>query len=176
MSLPYSTDSRSVSDGDPTDCLHSAGEETAIGRNLLHPRVVRFNVLGVPQPKGSARGFVVMKAGQKPRAIVTSDNKNLRGWADSVRYAAQDACGETFFDAAVQLQIAFTFSRPKSVSAKKRPYMTTRPDTSKLVRAAEDALNGIVWKDDAQVVAIIATKAYVDGPGGAVVTVTEVQP
>ena len=59
---------------------------------------------------------------------------------------------------------------------KKRPYMTTRPDTSKLVRGAEDALNGVIWKDDAQVITIIATKAYCDGPGGAVITITEVLP
>lgn len=144
---------------------------------LTEPRSVRFQVFGKAEPKGSARGFVLMKAGKKPRAVVTSDNKNLRSWADSVRYAAQDAAaGGIFFDGPVQLQIAFTFSRPKSVSAKKRPFMTTRPDTSKLVRGAEDALNGILWKDDAQVIAIIATKAYVDGPGGAVVTVTEVLP
>lgn len=115
-----------------------------------------------------------MKAGSKPRAIVTSDNKNLRAWADSVRYAAQDL--EAFFEGPVRLEIEFFFSRPKSVSVKKRPHMVTRPDTSKLVRGAEDALNGILWKDDAQVVALIATKHYVDGPAGAVVTVTEVLP
>lgn len=142
---------------------------------LEEPRRVSFRVLGVPQPKGSARGFVVMKAGSKPRAIVTSDNKNLRSWADSIRYAAQDAAVE-FFDGAVQLQIEFMFTRPKSSNPKKRPFMTTRPDCSKLVRGAEDALNGILWKDDAQVVAIVATKRYVDGPGGAIVTVTEVLP
>lgn len=139
---------------------------------MSEPRRVRFEVFGTPQPKGSARGFVAMKAG-KPRAIVTSDNKKLRGWADSVRYAAQDA-GDVFFEGAVRLDIDFHFSRPKSATPKKRPFMTTRPDVSKLVRAAEDALNGILWKDDAQVVLIVATKSYVDGPGGAVVTVTEV--
>lgn len=143
---------------------------------LEAPRQVHFQVYGIPQPKGSARGFVAMKAGQKPRAIVTSDNKNLRSWADSVRYAAQEVAGDVFFEGPVELRIAFTFSRPKSATPKKRPCMTTRPDVSKLVRAAEDALNGLVWKDDAQVVAILATKSYVDGPGGAAVTVTEVLP
>lgn len=138
------------------------------------PRVVRFQVRGVPQPKGSARGFVAMKAGKKPRAIVTSDNKNLRPWADSIRYAAQDAAGDVFFQGAVSLQIEFQFSRPKSVKPKKRPFMTTKPDASKLLRGAEDALTGILWRDDAQVVAAIVTKTYVDGPGGALVTVTEV--
>ena len=38
--------------------------------------------------------------------------------------------------------------------------MTTAPDLSKLVRGFEDAVKGILWKDDSQVTAITASKAY----------------
>jgi len=42
----------------------------------------------------------------------------------------------------------------------------TRPsDLDKLVRAVLDALTGIVWKDDAQVVALKATKVQGVTPG-----------
>ena len=38
----------------------------------------------------------------------------------------------------------------------------TRPDVGKLARAVEDALTGIVWEDDAQIVDQTATKSYID--------------
>lgn len=140
----------------------------------MSARRVSFQVYGLPKPKGSARGFVVQKAGQKPRAIITSDNKGLKAWETSVREAAQQVAGQEFFTDAVRLQIEFWFPRPKSVSAKKRPHLITKPDLSKLIRGAEDALSGVIFRDDSQVVAIIATKAYVEGPAGACITVEEV--
>lgn len=42
---------------------------------------------------------------------------------------------------------------------------TTKPDVTKLVRAAEDALTGIVWADDALIVHQVAGKRYGDTPG-----------
>jgi Holliday junction resolvase RusA-like endonuclease len=147
---------------------------TAAALPLTEPRTVSFEVFGIPKPKGSARGFVAMKAG-KARAIVVADNsKALRSWEGSVRDAAQRVAGEQYFTEAVRLRIDFWFPRPKSVSVKKRPYFTTKPDLSKLVRSAEDALNGVVFKDDCQVVEVVATKRYADGPAGARVTVSEV--
>lgn len=139
----------------------------------MTPRRVSFQVYGLPKPKGSARGFIAMKAG-KARAIVTSDNKNLKAWESCVRDAAQRVVGEQYFTEAVRMQIEFWFPRPKSVSAKKRPHLTTKPDLSKLIRGAEDALNGVLFRDDSQIIAIIATKAYVEGPAGANITVEEV--
>ena len=139
---------------------------------LVEPRRVTFKVYGIPKPKGSARGFVVMKAGKKPRAIVTSDNKSLKSWEAAVRDAARDVVGEAFFTEAVALKIDFWF--PRSKAAKKRPYMITIPDLSKLVRGAEDALNAVLFADDKLIVLIEATKRYVDeGPAGASITVEE---
>lgn len=140
------------------------------------PRSVTFDIYGIPKPKGSARAFVAMKAGKKPRAIVTTDNKSLKSWEAAVRDAARDVVGQAYFTEAVSLEIDFWFPRPKSVSAAKRPHMTTKPDLSKLLRGAEDALNGVIFKDDAQVVRAITAKRYVDGPAGARITVTEMFP
>ena len=136
---------------------------------------ITFTVHGTPKPKGSARGFVVMKAG-KARAIVTSDNKTLKSWEAAVRFAAQDVAGQVFFAGAIALSVTFYLQRPKSVSEKKRPFMTTKPDLSKLVRGLEDALTEILWRDDAQVTAITASKVYAaDGESSrAVITVSTV--
>jgi Holliday junction resolvase RusA-like endonuclease len=60
---------------------------------------------------------------------------------------------------------------PKALSKKKaaaamagelRPI--TRPDTSNYVKSAEDSLNGIVFRDDSQIVELIARKWYSDRP------------
>jgi Holliday junction resolvase RusA-like endonuclease len=39
------------------------------------------------------------------------------------------------------------------------------PDLDKLIRAILDALTGVVWRDDGQVVDIVASKVYADTPG-----------
>ncbi len=42
---------------------------------------------------------------------------------------------------------------------------TGRPDVTKLIRSTEDALTGIVWRDDAQIVEQIGHKGYAQKPG-----------
>ena len=54
------------------------------------------------------------------------------------------------------MSLAFWFARPKKPS---NPY--PRGDCDKYVRGCLDALTGILYRDDSQVVAIAATKHYV---------------
>ena len=54
-------------------------------------------------------------------------------------------------------------------------FPTGRPDRVKLIRSTEDALTGILWKDDSQVVAGIESKIYVERDPGVVITVSTVQ-
>ena len=68
------------------------------------------------------------------------------------------------------LKIQFTYGWPASTSKKKRAdpiaaYRTARPDLDNLVKLIGDSLNTIVWSDDAQIVALTATKCYGDIPG-----------
>ena len=46
---------------------------------------------------------------------------------------------------------------------------------TKLIRAVEDALTGIVWRDDAQVAVQKVAKVYGDEPQGAVITIEEIE-
>ena len=50
--------------------------------------------------------------------------------------------------------------RPESVSIAKRPLMTVKPDVDKVLRATLDALTGIAYEDDAQVVDAHPVKRY----------------
>ncbi|MBK8974123.1 MAG: RusA family crossover junction endodeoxyribonuclease [Hahellaceae bacterium] len=47
---------------------------------------------------------------------------------------------------------------------------TTKPDTDNCLKSIKDALNGVIWFDDAQVVQIEAQKIYSTNPG-ALITV-----
>jgi len=75
-----------------------------------------------------------------------------------------------FADGALCVTIAFRLPRPKS-KPKKFVLPTSKPDASKLARAAEDELTGIVWRDDAQVCKLVVTKVYATGIPGATITV-----
>ena len=71
-------------------------------------------------------------------------------------------------EGAVNMNIIYAFRRPKSLSKKERNEIdggktvpkTTKPDIDNLVKAILDALNGIVWKDDAQVTQINIQKIW----------------
>jgi crossover junction endodeoxyribonuclease RusA len=122
--------------------------------------VIEFHVPGVPRPKGSTR--VVGHAGK--RAIVRASNADLlEPWCAMVGYAARAACrksGAAFplADAAFRVGLTYVFARPKGhfgakgLRAAAPAEHTQRPDVDKLERAALDAMTGIVWADDCQVV------------------------
>ena len=71
-------------------------------------------------------------------------------------------------EGAVNMNIVYAFRRPQSLSKKERNEIdggktvpkTTKPDIDNLTKAILDALNGIAWKDDAQVTQINIQKIW----------------
>ena len=112
-------------------------------------------VRGTPAPQGSKKAFVV-----KGRAIVTDANpKTLKDWRSAVNLTLQDRWEGPPIEGPVNVVLNFYLLKPKSVPKKRtRPHV--RPDLDKLVRAVLDALTGICFKDDAQVVSMQAEKHY----------------
>lgn len=137
---------------------------------------MRFTVPGVPVPQGSKTAFVV-----KGRAVVAESNRaKLKPYRATVAEAAAAATnGGGLVTGPVRLELLLVFARPKShfrtgayaaVLRDDAPaYVSTRPDASKVTRAIEDALTGIVWRDDAQVAELAVTKVYGDPPRAEVV-------
>jgi Holliday junction resolvase RusA-like endonuclease len=129
------------------------------------PNEIRFVVYGEAQSAGSKRAF---KNPRSDRIIVTDDNPKSRHWKTAVASEARLHVGEgaALFDGPLELRLVFYRPRPKGhfgvkgLRAKAPPYPTTKPDTTKLIRAVEDALTKIVWRDDAQVVRQSAEKVY----------------
>jgi len=74
---------------------------------------------------------------------------------------------------AVEVAIQFNFIKPASVP-KSRVRPVVKPDIDKLIRAILDGLTGVAFKDDAQVVKVIASKNY-DSKESVVVTVCDLE-
>jgi len=144
---------------------------------------ITFHVSGKPQPAGSKRAFVIKKGGAYTgRAIVTDANPNAKDWKIDVQHAARDAFKDDVLDCPIRLVLHFTVARPKhhygsgknaSVLKLGAPaYPTGKPDVLKLARGVEDALTGLAWVDDAQIVIEHLTKRY--GTPGVEVEIHEV--
>jgi len=115
---------------------------------------VKFVVYGTPRPQGSMRAF--FRPGMK-HAVITSDNAKLKPWRQQITETAI-ALGITPVEGPIVLVMDFFFTRPKS--AKKRVGMTVKPDSDKLARGCLDALTGVAYRDDSQVVDVHARKHY----------------
>lgn len=137
------------------------------------PRTISFTVYGKAQPAGSKRALPAGgRVGGRP--IIVDASKGSRAWKQEVAGAALAALDGTsewdgqpwFDDGPLKAEFIFHVARPQGHYGKKglRPtapvWPTTRPDVLKLARAVEDALTGIVWKDDAQIVVETIAKRF----------------
>jgi crossover junction endodeoxyribonuclease RusA len=135
-------------------------------------RGVTFAVVGTPEPKGSMRAFV-----RGGRAVLTSDNPNLKRWQRTVMTEAMrvSTAATQILSGSVAVELTFRLPRPKALPKRRETPHVKRPDVDKLARGVLDALTGVVWADDSQVAALRATKRYagLNEPPGAVVHVRE---
>lgn len=78
-------------------------------------------------------------------------------------------CGVMMFPKSTPLEICieFQFTPPKSWNQAKRKkakgreiFPTCRPDVDNLCKSIEDALNGVAYYDDSQIIAMTARKIY----------------
>ena len=121
-------------------------------------------VRGLPQPKGSKRAFVI--EGQNRAVVVDTNKLTMRTWERLVQWVAQEHWEGPAASGPLAVTLEFIFTRPASMS-KRRPkqWVDVRPDLSKLTRLVEDALIGIVYRDDAQIAHEHLSKRYGDEPG-----------
>jgi crossover junction endodeoxyribonuclease RusA len=120
---------------------------------------VSFTVYGDAKPGGSKKAFQHPHTG---RIIVVEDSKN-KPWRQEVAKAGLAVVptgGAPLFSDG-PLGVEFVFYRPRplahyrtngEIRDRAPAYPTTRPDVLKLARAVEDALTGILWRDDSQIV------------------------
>jgi crossover junction endodeoxyribonuclease RusA len=137
----------------------------------MNQQKVELHVFGTPAPKGSKTAFV-----RNGRAVVvdgasTSGRQKLSSWVAEVSREARNERPEVPLSGPLSAEITFYMPRPKS--AKNKVYCDKRPDLDKLVRATYDALTGIIFDDDSQIVSERAVKVYASPsmPPGALIHV-----
>jgi Holliday junction resolvase RusA-like endonuclease len=115
---------------------------------------VSLTAYGVAAPAGSKTLSRV-----NGRTWLRDSSRRGYAWRRDVAQAAGLAMrGRPLLDGALAFHVTFYVPRPKTHYGRRGlrpsalPFPTTRPDATKLLRAVEDALTGVVWRDDAQVV------------------------
>ena len=114
----------------------------------------------------------------RPRVVriggrtIAYDPPKSKAYKALVRQCAAQNAPKEPLDGAVTLDVRIYRSVPKSWSKKKRDAAlagviqpTTKPDVSNVVKGIEDALNGIWYKDDSQIVHEYSMKQYAREPG-----------
>lgn len=151
--------------------------------------MIEFTVLGQPATAGSKRGIPYEKKGKfkangKPElgVRVIHDNERFESWSQACKQEALRAAAGRFIDGPILLMVQIIRPRPKGhfrtgknslqVRDAAPGYPDTKPDLTKVVRAIEDSLTGVIWRDDCQVVRQVTAKDWGE-PERVEVTVAE---
>lgn len=133
--------------------------------------MISFTVFGIPQTKGSTKAFY--RPGMR-YPVITNDNPRNKSWAQTVSAMAQQArTAECPYTGPIVLQLVFDLPIPQSLPKRRISFATKRPDIDKCARSLCDALKGVLYADDSQVVGLHVVKRYGREPG-VLVTVDEV--
>ena len=119
---------------------------------------VTITIPGLPIAKGRPR----LGAGGN---VYTPDT--TKSAEEVLAVAMRQACSAPM-EGPLHLLVSFYFRYPKSWPKKRRaaieagaePWHTVKPDTSNLVKLVEDAGNGIIWRDDAQIAKVEVEKVW----------------
>ena len=123
--------------------------------------VIPGEMRGKGRPRFSARGGFA-------RAYTDTKTANMETW---VRSCAVDQVGQPMLDGPISLTVTIGVGIPASWPKKRRADAlagrlrpTGKPDADNTVKLLADALNKIVWRDDAQITDLLFAKHYVEAP------------
>jgi Holliday junction resolvase RusA-like endonuclease len=134
--------------------------------SVIEAQGIQFTVYGQPVAQGSKK--VIGKN------VIEMADVRLRTWRQDVAGAAKEAmAGASAYTEPVDVRLMFFLPRPQNHfgtgrnAEKLKPSApvapAVHPDLDKLTRAVLDALTGIAFRDDKQVVGMTVTKLYAYG-------------
>jgi Holliday junction resolvase RusA-like endonuclease len=114
---------------------------------------IRFTIPGAAQAQQRAGATVI---NGHARMFEKAESRNYKAL---VKLIADEVRPEQLITVAINLAVKVYRQVPKSMPKRKRELAlagslrpTTRPDVKNIIWGIEDALNGIIWADDSQVV------------------------
>lgn len=136
------------------------------------------------EAKGKIRGKARPRVTKQGHAYTPSDTAE---YERLVQLAYKRQCGGTFFGnensnekPPIEIYIRAMYSIPRSYTKGKRLAAAhnmilpaKKPDADNIAKIVCDALNGIAYKDDAQIVSMIVKKVYTTGAERVVVCIKE---
>ena len=153
--------------------------------------MIEFFVPGIPRPGGSKTAMPIY--GRSGHAVTTltsagkhrpvlryvDDAKGNKEWRAAVAgHARQKYGAQQPMVGPLSIRVVFWMPRPKghfgtgrnagTVKAGAPTFPAFKPDCTKLMRSTEDALKGILWEDDSQIVHQEIDKMYGDEPGASI--------
>jgi len=127
---------------------------------------ISFTVYGKPVAKGRAR--VTIRGGF---ARAYTPDKTVRYEKLIAHEARLAMLGKALFEGPVSMMLSIYLCIPRAWNKKKRLsaingdiYPITKPDSDNICKGVSDALNGIIYKDDSQIVDHLISKRYCDNP------------
>jgi len=127
--------------------------------------IIRFEIPGEAQAQMRPRATTIN--GQ----VRMYDHKKSRDYKTYVQEIAAYHMPSTPIEGPIEMRVTIYKEVLKSFSKKKRQEAldgihlpVTRPDVDNLAKTFMDALNGMAYKDDSQIVTLIAEKRYAEEP------------
>ncbi|WP_137279246.1 RusA family crossover junction endodeoxyribonuclease [Pseudomonas rhizoryzae] len=138
--------------------------------------VVEFVVPGKPIGKGRPRAVTRKRrdksTGQLGTYTAHITPARTEAYEESIARAGEIAmAGRDLIPHPVMVELQILLPIPQSKSKKWKAqavagqvFPTTKPDMDNVIKAIYDGLNGVVWRDDVQVVDAIVRKRYAETP------------
>lgn len=126
-------------------------------------------VVTIPGPARGKQRARVVRRGNFVSTYTPAETTNAEAW---VRHCAIEQAGQPCLEGPLRLTVEITVQVAESWSKKKQTaaldgviYPTGKPDIDNTYKLLADALNGVLWRDDAQIVSLSVTKRYGRAPG-----------
>lgn len=112
-----------------------------------------FEVPGEPVAKGRPEAKRRKGKGGKVYVAQITPEKTVRYESTVALFAAQAMAGRPLLDGPLWMHVTAFFDRPKTHAKLIAPprWVTKKPDSSNVLKAVEDALNGVAYADDSTV-------------------------
>jgi Holliday junction resolvase RusA-like endonuclease len=131
---------------------------------------ISFTAIGKPQPAGSKSGAPIRRKNGSIGVAMRDSNPKAKPWQAIVANAAREAYSGDLLRGPLYVKMTFYLPRPKGhfgtgrnaakVKESAPQHPAKKPDVLKLARGTEDALSGVVFADDAQIVSEHLHKAW----------------